>query len=68
MPKKIYSVPAKTVAALLLLISFIGAGFGGFHAVLAAFAGCYENDLNGDYSESQSSFYHNSLCWNAVNE
>lgn len=63
MQKKIYSVPVKAAAVVLLLLSFVGAGISGFYGALAAFAGCYNTE---SYQPENS--YGSTMCWNAISK
>ena len=59
MMKKLYSVPAKAAAVLLLMISLIGMGIGGYYGALALYVGCYNDSAS---SADPMRFYENVGC------
>lgn len=63
--KKLYSVPAKAAAVLLLMISLIGMGIGGYYGALALYVGCYNDSAS---SADPMRFYENVGCWSEVSE
>ena len=65
MMKKLYSVPAKAAAVLLLMISLIGMGIGGYYGALALYVGCYNDSAS---SADPMRFYENVGCWSEVSE
>ncbi len=65
MMKKLYSVPAKAAAVLLLMISLIGMGIGGYYGALALYVGCYNDSASG---ADPMRFYENVGCWSEVSE
>lgn len=65
MMKKLYSVPAKAAAVLLLMISLIGMGIGGYYGALALYVGCYNDSASG---ADPMRFYENAGCWSEVSE
>lgn len=65
MMKKLYSVPVKAAAVLLLMISLIGMGIGGYYGALALYVGCYNDSASG---ADPMRFYENVGCWSEVSE
>ena len=65
MMKQLYSVPAKAAAVLLLMISLIGMGIGGYYGALALYVGCYNDSASG---ADPMRFYENVGCWSEVSE
>ncbi len=65
MMKNLYSVPVKAAAVLLLMISLIGMGIGGYYGALALYVGCYNDSASG---ADPMRFYENVGCWSEVSE